>query len=475
MCQLTEQQIAIVTNDVENEGINFSHLKFDLIDHVCCDIESCLAKGIAFNQAYDLVKKEFGIKGLRQIQQDTLMLIDKNYRIMKKSMKMIGVLAMALMAFGALFKIFHWQGASFLLMAGFFFTTLVFFPSFLYVVYKEANEKKDTPLFIIGFIGGLLFMIGVLFKIQHFPGAALLIFSGLGTIALLLLPLIIVLKAKTTAINKTVFTIGIISLMVFLIGLILKIQHWPGATTLLTVGSATLVLIFVPAFYNLEVAKSEKPRADFIFGIIALSYFIVFGFLLSMNLNENILIDFKIQDKSFSNTSAYLAQQNTKLLKNSNTDCVMQLAKQADIVYDYIETIKVMIVQDQYDCTKDEAIQIYSSGKLIRGKESTVNFILPENNPNSPLPKLKAELEVFNRFYQSFLTDSANTTTTPNILFNTENKVDGYDNHPISWENYHFQNELQSAALNKLSLWQYNIRLTENTVLFSLVSNKKNN
>ena len=475
MCRLTEKQLELVTNDVENEGINFSHLKFDLIDHICCTVESYLNQGIAFTQAYDLVKKEFNIRGLRQIQQDTLMLIDKNYRIMKKSMKMISVLAMALMAFGALFKIEHWPGASLMLTLAFFATVAVFFPTLLYVMYKEVNQKKQASIYIVAGLSGILFMAGVLFKIQHFPGAALLIFSGLGSLALILLPLIIILKAKTSTISKTVFTLGILSLLVFLIGMILKIEHWPGAMMLLTVGSSALALLFVPAYYKLEVAKSEKPDANFIFGIIALSYFIIFSFLLSMNLNENLLIDLKIQDKSFRNTTEYLAQQNTKLIKIDSADCALQLANQADLVYDYIETIKVLIVQDQYDCTKDEAVQIYSSGKLIRGKESNINFILPENNPQSPLPKLKAELEVFNRFYQSIAIDSLNNKVSSNILFDTSNKVDGNENQPISWENYHFQDEIQSAALNKLALWQYNIRLAENTVLFSLVSNKKNN
>jgi hypothetical protein len=433
---------------VENAGINFSQLSTDLIDHVCCDIELQMNHGISFNDAYSIVKQEFGIKGLRQIQQDTLMLIDKNYRIMKKSMKTIGMLAMALMAFGALFKIGHWPGASIMLTVGFFFTTIVFFPAFLYIVYKEGNNKKNAPLFILGLLGGVLFMIGVLFKIQHFPGASILIFSGLGTIDFLLLPLIIILKTKTSTINKTVFTLGLLSLMVFLTGLSFKIQHWPGASMLLTVGSITLVLLFVPIFYSLEVAKSKKLRVDFIFGIIALSYFIVLGFLLSLNVSQNVLIDFKYQESSFKKTAAFLSDKNIELGTNLTADHVIQLSNQADLIYDYIESIKIMIVQEQYNCTKEEAVQIYNSGKMIRTKENFVQFLLPENNPHSPLPKLKAELEVFNRLYQNIFTDSINQTTMPNILFSTDNRVVGYENHIVSWESYHFKDALQSPALN---------------------------
>jgi len=144
MYLLKINEIAEIEKDVENEGINFSHLKFELVDHICCEIESYMYKGISFSEAYEQVRMEFGIKGLRHIQQDTLMLIDKNYRIMKNSMKTIGVLALGLMAFGALFKIMHWPFSGIMLAISFTFIAVVFFPALLYVMYRDVNQKQQA-------------------------------------------------------------------------------------------------------------------------------------------------------------------------------------------------------------------------------------------------------------------------------------------------------------------------------------------
>ncbi len=311
MCLLSTEQITIVTKDVENEGINFSHLQLDLVDHVCCDIEMHMDQGISFKKSYEIVKKEFGIKGLRQIQQNTLMLIDKNYRIMKKSMKIIGVLALALMAFGALFKIMHWPVAGIMLAISFVFVAFVFFPTLLYVMYKEVNRKKQAVTYIIAFVGGILFMASVLFKIMHWPGANFLFLPGMAILAFVLIPLIIIQRIGNLKMNKTVFLIGLISLIIILCGMLFKMMHWPGAAFLLVIGGALLVLAFVPLFYITDVRKSENIRIDFLFGIIAISYFIVFSFLLSLTASSGILIDFNYHDNSFRATANYLNENNS--------------------------------------------------------------------------------------------------------------------------------------------------------------------
>lgn len=474
MCLLTKQQISLITVDVENQGINFSHLSADLIDHICCDIESYMDSGILFNEAYSQVKQKFDIKGLRQIQHDTLMLIDKNYRIMKNSMKMIGVLALALMAFGALFKIGHWPGASFMLTLSFFFTTLVFYPTLLYVVYKEVNEKKQAIIYVIAFISGALFMTGTLFKIQHWPGASLLFFLGVGIITFILIPLILLLQTKTTSINKATFTIGLISLMIFLSGMVFKMQHWPGASFLLTTGSVFLVLVFVPLYYVNEVRKSEKIRVDFIFGTIAITHFIVFSFLLSISNSSGILIDINYQEKSFDLTANYLDNSNKKLINNNDIELVTQLSEQANLIYNQITDIKIIIVQNENNVSKEEAIYSLNTATTSLGAANMVNYLLSENNNKQLLIKLKADIDNFKDYYNNIIADSLQKNSKINQLLNTS-AIKSHNSGIIqSWEDYHFYDIPPSIAINKLTLFQYNIRLAENRALSALVINQKN-
>ncbi len=473
MCLLSTEQIAIVTKDVKNEGINFSHLQLDLIDHVCCDIELHMDHGISFNESYEIVKKEFGIKGLRQIQQNTLMLIDKNYRIMKKSMKIIGVLALALMAFGAMFKIMHWPMAGVMLLASFVFVAFVFFPALLYVMYKEVNRKKQVATYIIAFVGGIIFMTSVLFKVMHWPYAQLLFTPGLAILTFVLIPLIIIQRIGSLKMNKTVFLVGLISMMIILWGILFKMMHWPGAGVLLVAGGTLLVLAFVPLFYIIEVRKSESLRIDFLFGIIAISHFIIFSFLLSLTASSGILIDFNYQDNSFRARANYLHENNTSILEVNKPEIVTQFVNMADSIYNELEEIKLKVVRTHYEVSEEEAFLLNKKNSAIYNGDNLNRWLLSDYNANSPLIQLKDDIEKFCEVYEIIMVDSLGQESFINQLFSTEKRAVGINGDLKSWEDYYFKNRQPMVALNTLSFWQYNIRLAENKMLSAVVNNSK--
>ena len=125
MCELTTEQLETVVEIVGNSEITYSHLPDDLIDHICCDIESEMSVGLSFNKALERVQCKFGDLGLQKIQEDTILLIDQKYRFMKTTMKIFGNVSLALIGLGTIFKIFHWIGSAFVLSFGFLLLGLV--------------------------------------------------------------------------------------------------------------------------------------------------------------------------------------------------------------------------------------------------------------------------------------------------------------------------------------------------------------
>lgn len=181
MFEINFKQLAIIKAEVGRADISFSHLQYDLIDHICCDVENEMERGSPFEKAYEMVKQRIGIRGLQRIQEDTLFLIDKKYRMMKTTMKVFGAIATILMAFGSLFKIMHWTGAGIILTLGFFLLTFVFLPSAVYVSYREVSNRTRLFTHLSGFLAAFLLSISILFKIQHWQGAGFAI-----TIAMLI-------------------------------------------------------------------------------------------------------------------------------------------------------------------------------------------------------------------------------------------------------------------------------------------------
>jgi len=188
MHELTIHNIDRITNDVRKQEIIFSHLAEELIDHICCDVEYEMGNGLNFNEAYARVKQKFGKRRLKEIQEETLYAIDTKYKIMKNTMKISGVAGIALFGIAALFKIQHWPGAGIMLTLGAMILTFAFMPSALGVLWKETHNSNKLVLFISVFLSAGLFISGILFKIQHWDGGSVILMLTNIVVVLLLIP-----------------------------------------------------------------------------------------------------------------------------------------------------------------------------------------------------------------------------------------------------------------------------------------------
>lgn len=179
MAEVDLYNIDRITKDVEMQEIGFSHLFHDLVDHICCDVEFQMEQGMSFEDAYKTVKGNIGFRGLKKIQEETLYAVDTKYRNMKNLMKISGVTGTIMIGFAAIFKIAHFPAAGILLTLGALILSFLFLPSALTVLWKETKSRKKLILFISAFIAGVGFILGMLFKIQHWPGSAFVISLGL--------------------------------------------------------------------------------------------------------------------------------------------------------------------------------------------------------------------------------------------------------------------------------------------------------
>lgn len=82
----------------------------------------------------------------------------------------IGITSSIIIIVGCLLKAFHLQGAAVVLTSGFAIFSLIFMPS---IIFSQLKEKKIIHS-IAGFFLSTL-IIGVLFKIMHWPFANFLI------------------------------------------------------------------------------------------------------------------------------------------------------------------------------------------------------------------------------------------------------------------------------------------------------------
>ena len=260
MLELTLDEIETVEEIVSNSEITYSHLPDDLVDHICCDVESEMSVGLSFKEAFERVQSKFGDPGLQKIQEDTIILIDQKYRFMKTTMKIFGNVSLATIGLATIFKLLHWPGASIMLVLGFVLLSFIFFPATLMANFRKTGRKKPF-LNILAAIGGIALMMGILFKIQHWPGASVLLGSGWTILLIIFLPLWLIIYARESK-NKNrtlIYSIGVFGVIIFELSTLFKIQHWPGSGIMMMVGAILLVAVFLPLFtYNQYKKGSSK-------------------------------------------------------------------------------------------------------------------------------------------------------------------------------------------------------------------------
>ena len=310
---LTEAHISVIEKDVVHARIFYSHLKEDLVDHICCDVESEMEQGYKFNDAYKMVQQRIGYRGLKKIQDDTFYLIDKTYRIMKNTMKATGLIAPVLMGFGSLFKVFHWPGASVLLVLGFLTLCLVFLPTSVYVLYKETRSNKNVLTYLTGFIAAFAFALGVLFKVQHWPASGILLVVGEFMLIVLFLPALLAQSIRNVSdrLHKVSIIIAFFAAGILAAGYLFKLMHWPGAAMFLVVGNVFLFLIAVP-LYGTHILKSKTYiTGRFIMLMLGVAWLVLSVNLISVKVSRNL-------SQSYNGQFSELLHGN-KLLKESNS------------------------------------------------------------------------------------------------------------------------------------------------------------
>ncbi|GEM_PF-472883 len=134
---------------------------------------------------------------------------------MKTTIYFNGLLATFLTFAGALFKINHFPGAGVLIVLGIFILVVIFLPPALISHYKSGEGKRNPVLYFVTWITCAVCFTGMLFKIMHWPGAGYIMLAALPFPYVVFLPVFIVItsKNKNFSIYNTVFVLLLLTVI----------------------------------------------------------------------------------------------------------------------------------------------------------------------------------------------------------------------------------------------------------------------
>jgi hypothetical protein len=190
MAELSDATYEVIVQRV-TITITDVQLQSELIDHCCCTVEELMNLGMPCEEAIDQAFLRLAPAGLLEIEDafnhiQTPLILT----IMKKTVYFSGFIATFCILIGVMFKLMHWPGASAILVTG----NLSLIVCLLAILFGLFTSKTTFPRMtysriLVGIVGGMLVASGIFFKIMHWPGASILLVLGMFLITFIFLPI----------------------------------------------------------------------------------------------------------------------------------------------------------------------------------------------------------------------------------------------------------------------------------------------
>ena len=228
----------------------------------------------------------------------------------------------------------------------------IFLPSALSVLWKETHNRKRLFLFISAFFAGMLFIFGTLFKIQHWPMAGILLTLAALSGILFFIPALALsrLSDQENKAKRPVYILGAVGTILFVAGMLFKIQHWPLATVLILTGIFLLCFLAIPMFTWLTWKEETHISPTFIFLVIGFLLIVVPGAMITLNLQHSYQAFYYPNNDQQKALYDYLFRNNSSLIsryKNAaNYHEMEQLHSKTTGILTTISNIQEKMVQE---------------------------------------------------------------------------------------------------------------------------------
>ncbi len=174
-------------------------------------------------------------------------------------------------------------------------------------------------IYILGLITVLIVFTGLVFKMNHFAGAGILLSTGIGIFVVIFIPIALRnhFKAEGTIQNLPLYIVTWLTCFVVFTGMLFKIMHWPHAGTMLLVALPFPYLVFLPVFLIVTSRNKNFSIYNTVFVLMLLVFTSVFTTLLGLNVTKNRIDDSYNLSRNYQNFENALNQVPEKGLEST--------------------------------------------------------------------------------------------------------------------------------------------------------------
>lgn len=143
-------------------------------------------------------------------------------------------------------------------------------------------------IYILGLITTLIIFLGTMFKVEHWPGAGSMIALGMIVLVIIFLPVALWNSYRTeeNRQNLVLYIVTWLTCLVVFTGMLFKIEHWPHAGFFLLLALPFPYVVFLPVFLMVTSKNRNQNVINTVFVFFLLAVVSVFSVLLALNVSK---------------------------------------------------------------------------------------------------------------------------------------------------------------------------------------------
>lgn len=187
-------------------------------------------------------------------------------------------------------------------------------------------------IYILGLLTVLVVFTGLVFKVNHFAGAGILLITGFVIFVLVFLPIALRdhYKAEGTRQNLLLHIVTWLTCFVVFTGMLFKILHWPFAAIMLTIALIFPYVVFLPVFLITNSKNKNFNIYNTVFVLLLLAATSVLSALLSLNVSAERIRDSYNLSRQYNQVGKVLDQLPANDSKSQVTLKIDEALKEVD-------------------------------------------------------------------------------------------------------------------------------------------------
>lgn len=147
-------------------------------------------------------------------------------------------------------------------------------------------------IYILGLATVVLISLGILFKLNHWAGAGIMLTLGITVLVFFFMPAALVssYRADPDRSKGLLYFVTWLTVLVVFAAMLFKIQHWPGAGALMMISIPFPFVVFLPVFLISVKGRKDQSIYDTVSVLILLMVVSCFTVLLGLNVSKDRIL-----------------------------------------------------------------------------------------------------------------------------------------------------------------------------------------